>query len=57
MIKQSQKEAGDKARAERKAQRKAESKAAAKLAESRRNKEVNLNRVTWRATIAARRGT
>jgi len=46
MIKQSRKEAGDRARAERKAQRKAESKAAAKLAESRRNKEVNLNRVT-----------
>ncbi len=46
MIKQSRKEAGDKARAERKAQRKAESKAAAKLAESRRKKEVNLNKVT-----------
>ena len=46
LIKQSRKEAGDKARAERKAQRKAESKAAAKLAESRRKKEVNLNKVT-----------
>jgi hypothetical protein len=42
LIKQSRKEAGDKARAERKAQ----SKAAAKLAESRRKKEVNLNKVT-----------
>jgi hypothetical protein len=46
MIKQQRKEAGDRARAERKAQRKAESKAAAKLAETRRNKEVNLNKVT-----------
>lgn len=46
LIKQSRKEAGDRARAERKAQRKAESKEAARLAESRRKKEVNLNKVT-----------
>lgn len=46
LIKQSRKEAGDRARAERKAQRKAESKAAAKVADARRKKEVNLNKVT-----------
>lgn len=46
LLKQSQKEAGDRARAERKAQRKAESKEAGRLAEARRKKEVNLNKVT-----------
>lgn len=46
LIKQSRKEAGDRARAERKAQRKAEKKEAARLADSRRKKEVNLNKVT-----------
>lgn len=46
LIKQSRKEAGDRARAERKAQRKVESKEAARLAKTRREKEVNLNKVT-----------
>ncbi|KAK6442171.1 hypothetical protein LTR95_001580 [Oleoguttula sp. CCFEE 5521] len=46
LIRQAQREAGDRARAERKAQRKADAAESARLAELRRNKAVDLNRVT-----------
>ncbi|KAK6415366.1 hypothetical protein LTR95_017594 [Oleoguttula sp. CCFEE 5521] len=46
LIRQAQREAGDRARAERKAQKKAEAAGSARLAELRRNKAVDLNRVT-----------